>query len=404
MDVGAAIFDVFRTRCGVASECQTFDWTLCLFENSVMGHATVSIVIPSYNRAHLIAETLASVAAQTFTDYEVLVIDDGSKDNTEEVLRPWCERDSRIRYVRQANGGVSTARNHGLRLATGEFIAFLDSDDLWSPWKLALQVQLMRAMPHVGMLWTNMDTIDEQGQPLTKNYLRTMYSSYEGHGPEYPFQGSRALRDLPGLEATAIPAEVSPLTPIRTGQILREMVYGNLVHTSTVLLRKSVADRVGPFDEAMRRAGEDFDYHLRTCSLTDVAYLDVSSMLYRIGMNDQITSPDNNVYFARSYLISVKPFLKVPGLMTGAEQRNILAKSNRWLGEQLLESGSRLEALRCLLRSWFYEPCRLATLKQLLKGCLPFHALRRVRDAVRGVRAPLAMSHGLQTLKSSGGH
>ena len=401
---GPLFSEASYARSGVASECQTFDWTLRLFENPVMGHPTVSIVIPSYNRAHLIAQTLASVAAQTFTDYEVLVIDDGSKDNTEEVMRPWCEQDSRIHYVKQANGGVSTARNHGLRLARGEFIAFLDSDDLWSPWKLALQVQLMRALPHIGMMWTNMDTIDEQGQPLTPNYLRTMYSSYEGHGPEYPFQGSRALKDLPGLEPTAIPAEVSPLTAIRTGQILREMVYGNLVHTSTVLLRKSVADQVGPFDEAMRRAGEDFDYHLHTCSLTDVAYLDVSSMLYRVGMNDQITSPDNNVFFARSYLISIKPFLKVPGLVPGSEQRKILAVSNRWLGEQLLESASRMEGLQCLLQSWFNEPCRVATLKLMLKGCLPFQTLRRVRDAIRGARAPMALGHGLHPVKSSGWH
>ena len=388
----------------VVSKCQTFDLPPRRIETSVMGHPTVSIVIPSYNRAHLIAETLKSVAAQTFTDYEVLVIDDGSKDNTEEVLRPWCEQDSRIRYVKQVNGGVSTARNHGLRLACGEFIAFLDSDDLWSPWKLALQVQLLRALPQVGMLWTNMDTIDEQGKPLTTNYLRTMYSSYEGHGPAYPFQGSRTLSDLPGLDAAALPAEVSPLTQIRTGQILREMMNGNLVHTSTVLLRKSVTDRVGPFDEAMRRAGEDFDYHLRTCSLTEVAYLDVSSMLDRIGMNDQITSPENNVYFARSYLISIKPFLKVPGLLSGSQQRQILGESNRWLGEQLLENGSRLEALRCLLQSWFYEPCRMATLKQLLKGCLPFHTLRRIRDAVRRMRSAIPAGRSLQPIKSSGGH
>lgn len=355
-----------------------------------MDQPTVSIIIPSYNRAHLIAETLKSVAAQTFTDYEVLVIDDGSKDNTEEMIKPLCDRDSRIRYFKQANGGVSTARNHGLRLARGEFVAFLDSDDLWSPWKLAVQVQLMRALPQVGMLWTNMDTIDEQGQPLTSNYLRTMYSSYDGHGPEYPFQRSRDLKDLPGLEVTSLPGEVSPLTRIRTGRILREMVFGNLVHTSTVLLRKSVADQVGPFDEAMRRAGEDFDYHLRTCSLTEVAYLDVSSMLYRVGMNDQITSPDNNVYFARSYLISIKPFLNVLGLLTRAEQRHMLASANRWLGVQLLESDHRLEAMRYLFRSWIYEPTHMSTLRQFLKGCLPFHTLRRIRDAVRGLASPIA--------------
>ncbi len=365
-----------------------------------MGQPIVSIIIPSYNRAHLIGETLASVAAQTLTDYEVLVIDDGSKDNTEDVLRPWCEQDSRIRYVKQANGGVSAARNHGLRLAQGEFIAFLDSDDLWSPWKLELQVQLMRMLPLVGMLWTNMDTIDEQGQPLTSNYLRSMYSSYEGHGPEYPFRGSRGLKDLPGLDAGGIPAEVPLDTQIRSGQILREMVFGNLVHTSTVLLRKSVADRVGPFDEAMRRAGEDFDFHLRTCALTEVAYLDRSSMQYRIGMNDQITSPDNNLYFAQSYLISIQPFLKIPGLLSGAEQRQIRASSYRWLGDQLLEQGNRFEALRCFVKSGFNDPCSVETIKLLIKGCLPLHTLRKLRHELRRFQSAAPVVNELEPVKN----
>jgi glycosyltransferase involved in cell wall biosynthesis len=91
-------------------------------------HPAVSIIIPAYNRARYVAEAMESVFAQTFKDYEVLVVDDGSTDNTQTALEPYM---GRIRYVRQENRGVAAARNRGIREAQGEFIAFLDSDDLW---------------------------------------------------------------------------------------------------------------------------------------------------------------------------------------------------------------------------------------------------------------------------------
>ena len=365
-----------------------------------MPSPTVSIIIPSYNRAHLIEETLASVAAQTWTDYEVLVIDDGSKDNTEPFLRPWCERDSRICYVRQANGGVSSARNHGLRLARGEFIAFLDSDDLWSPWKLKLQVELLQALPQSGMLWTNMDTIDDRGKVLTPNYLRVMYSAYNGQGAEYPFRSSTALAQVPGINPDTIPEGLSPQTAVRSGSILKEIVFGNLVHTSTVMLRKSVADRVGPFNESLRHGGEDYDFHLRTCALTAVSYLDVSSMQYRTGMSDQITCTGSTTHFARAYLATVTPFLRVPGLLSLAEQRQILAVAYRWLGEQLLEDGCRTEALSSLLRSEWHQPLSRETLKLLVKSCLPLQTLRRVRSHLRSLRSTDMPDQKLQPAKN----
>ncbi len=367
---------------------------------TVMDQPTISIIIPSYNRAHLIGETLASVAAQTFQDYEIIVVDDGSKDNTPEIMQQWCQRDSRIRYVQQPNGGVSAARNTGIRLAQGEFIAFLDSDDLWRPWKLELQINLLRSLPQVGMLWTNMDTIDEQGKPLTPNYLRTMYSTYNGHGPEFPFQCSSPLTAVPVLKTTQLPLGVAADTVIRTGRILREMVYGNLVHTSTVVIRKSVADQVGLFNEDMRRAGEDYDYHLRTCALTEVAYLELSSMDYRIGMCDQITCPENNLYFAKSFLVSIEPFLKTPGLLSRSEQRQIRSAANLWLGEQLLEQGGRIETLQCLLKSWFYRPFQGETLKLILKACLPLQTIRKLRQAFRSDRSTVLAGKNELAMKS----
>src|SRR5882762_7560487 len=103
----------------------------------------VSIIIPAYNVAPFIRETLASVFAQTFTDFEVIIINDGSPDSEEFELaiKPYRER---IRYLKQENRGASAARNAGLRAAGGELIAFLDADDLWSPNYLAEQLKFMR--------------------------------------------------------------------------------------------------------------------------------------------------------------------------------------------------------------------------------------------------------------------
>ncbi len=101
-----------------------------------------SVIIPAYNRADLIGQTLDSVLAQSFRDFEIIVVDDGSTDNTVEALSAYA---GRIKLLRQENQGPSAARNHGLRHAAGEYVAFLDSDDLWFPWTLATFKQAIDA-------------------------------------------------------------------------------------------------------------------------------------------------------------------------------------------------------------------------------------------------------------------
>jgi len=106
----------------------------------------ISVIIPSYNSAPYLPETLASVFAQTYPVHEIIVVDDGSSDNTEEVLRAYRER---ITYVKQANAGVSCARNNGIERATGNWMAFLDSDDVWAVQKLERQVAFLRGGDYV---------------------------------------------------------------------------------------------------------------------------------------------------------------------------------------------------------------------------------------------------------------
>jgi glycosyltransferase involved in cell wall biosynthesis len=118
---------------------------------SANDHSTVSVIIPTYNRADLILESLTSVFAQTYRDFEIIVVDDGSTDNTAEILRPFSDQ-GKIKYIRQNNQGASSARNRGIAEARGTFLAFLDSDDLFDPEKLELQVTYYQSHPEMGLV------------------------------------------------------------------------------------------------------------------------------------------------------------------------------------------------------------------------------------------------------------
>lgn len=111
----------------------------------------VSVIIPAYNHARFICETVQSVLRQTFTDYEIIVVNDGSPDNTREMLKPLVES-GHIKYIEQSNAGQADARNRGLKEARGEFIAFLDDDDLWPSDKLEWQVMKLRQNPHACLI------------------------------------------------------------------------------------------------------------------------------------------------------------------------------------------------------------------------------------------------------------
>lgn len=125
----------------------------------------ISVVIPTKNRATYILEALESVFAQTFKDYEVIVVDDGSTDETVSVLKPLVEA-KKIRYVFQPSAGVSAARNHGVRLAAAPYIAFLDSDDLFLPSKLEKQIALFRQNPEHGFVHCSFSKFDDGGRDL----------------------------------------------------------------------------------------------------------------------------------------------------------------------------------------------------------------------------------------------
>lgn len=123
-----------------------------------------SIIVPAYNVAHCITETLTSLLAQTYADFEIIVVDDGSKDQTLATIQKF--NDTRIKIVRQTNHGLAGARNSGIAAASGEYIGFCDSDDLWVPTKLAKHVAHLEANPTVGLSFSASALIDGKGKFL----------------------------------------------------------------------------------------------------------------------------------------------------------------------------------------------------------------------------------------------
>lgn len=127
-----------------------------------MKSSKVSVIIPTYNRAHYLPATIESVLQQTFQDFEIIIVDDGSTDNTQEVLKPYLERSpNKIRYYYKENRGCASARNHGLEKANGKYIAFLDSDDLFELRKLEIQVGMLDQHPEIGFVYSDAYAFDE---------------------------------------------------------------------------------------------------------------------------------------------------------------------------------------------------------------------------------------------------
>jgi glycosyltransferase involved in cell wall biosynthesis len=192
----------------------------------------VSVIIPTYNRAHFLGEAISSVLGQTFCDFELIVVDDGSQDRTPEVVRSF--KDPRIRYLRQENRGISAAMNAGLAAARGAYIGRLDSDDLWLPEFLEKTVEVLDRRPEIGAAYAISVEMDKNGKPL---------SGRRGYPPRF------------------------------LGDDFSSMLYDDFTSSITVLARRACFDRAGGFDESLR-ASEDWDMCVRIARQFRFAFVD----------------------------------------------------------------------------------------------------------------------------------
>ena len=177
-----------------------------------MNENLVSIVTPCYNGSRYVAETIESVLAQTYEKWEMLIVDDGSKDNSAEIIRKYAEKDDRIRLIQQPNGGSANARNHGIREANGQYIALLDADDLWKPEFLKEQIDFMKEKNTL-CVYSSYERIGETSEEilsplrckpcvtykdmLVRNYVGCLTGLYDcsRHGKIYLHEELKSIRD-----------------------------------------------------------------------------------------------------------------------------------------------------------------------------------------------------------------
>ncbi len=210
---------------------------------------SISVVIPCYNAERYIGATLDSVLAQQWPDLEIIVVDDGSKDKSVELVR---SRYPSVRVEVQANGGVASARNRGLALATRQLVALVDADDIWLPGKLAAQVARMQAVPGCRMsytAWQVWPCVEPVPDPA---YLAALVAQ----AAEPRWQGA-------------------------SGWIYPELLLDCVVWTSTVLAERTLFQEIGGFDTSLR-IGEDYDLWLRASRVTPIERVAAPMALYRI--------------------------------------------------------------------------------------------------------------------------
>lgn len=228
----------------------------------------VSVVIPAYNCAETLAPTLESCFAQHVGDLEVLVVNDGSTDRTAEILAGFG---TRVRVIHQKNAGLAAARNAGQRASTGEFIAWMDGDDLMAPDRLELEVAVLNANPEIGVVSSEFSAFVDPAADVIGSYGATYYAAFQRLG------GAEAL--YPQLEAPLMSG--GRAVRVRSGAIHDLLVWGNFVHPPTVLARRSILEASGFADEGLRFSS-DYDLILRMARKTRFAFVEAPLLRYRL--------------------------------------------------------------------------------------------------------------------------
>ena len=279
----------------------------------------VTVIIPTYNRSRFVCEAIDSVLAQNYANLELLVIDDGSTDNTAQVVSAYGPA---VRYLRQANAGAAAARNRGIELATGTLVAFLDSDDLFLDGKLARQVQVFARQPETVFAYSWFSILDEAGRTRLGRRCR--------------------------------------LTGCVAEQLLAQCMQGPLA-TPTIMVRRDALRSVGGFDETMHLS-EDIDLWCRLARLGPIALIPEVLVEVRRHGGNLSRGPGRRRYLAAALRILNKAFAADSGL--GASLRlKLYAKAHLWSWMVRL-AGMLPRGASFRLRSLWTNP--VATLRQWL--------------------------------------
>jgi len=293
----------------------------------------VSVVMAAKNYARFLPIAVESVLAQTFPDWELVIIDDGSTDETPTAVRPFLS-DRRVRYVRSDRLGQSRAKNLGANLSRGEFLAYLDADDAWRPTKLEKQLSLFRENSVIGVCFCRRALINENGCPL------------------------------PGTDL-----------PAPRGHILEKLFLRNFVCFSSVVVRRQVFEHIGGFDPEWDLA-IDYDLWLRVARHYEFDFVDEPLVLYRTGHGNLSKRLADRVATADSIMVRAVYRRGLREILSPRVIGEGFASTYRALG-YTLRSSEPLVASRWYLRALAWPSQRRGALKGLVASLLAY--LRRSR-------------------------
>lgn len=239
------------------------------------------MIIPTFNRSAMLLRALDSVFRQTHPVDEIIIVDDGSTDDTADAVRRL--EDPRIVYVWQPNAGVSAARNHGLSLARGRYLALLDSDDVWLPDKTRRQMAMLQQHPDYGMVLCDVTRVDKDGATIDV------------------FQRREIIRE--------------------DGWVLKWIIHNPALAPASALLRREVYDDIGGFDESLRTA-EDLEFHLRVAARWQVGVVEEALVRALRGHDGLSSEPGTYEDYVR---VVEQAIARYGDILFPAERRRALA-------------------------------------------------------------------------------
>ncbi|MDQ4121019.1 MAG: glycosyltransferase [Acidobacteriota bacterium] len=290
----------------------------------------VSVVIPAYNAARTLSGTIQSVFEQTVQDFEIIIVDDGSKDNTLEIARAIAASDSRVKLIAQPNSGASAARNAGIKAAAGEYIAFLDADDLWLPQKLERQIALLNSEKDVAAIQTGAFYVNDNLEVLS-------------------------------IRPCLVPKDV----------LLETLLFRSFpALMSTLLVKRSAFDKIGLLDTKLVIL-EDWELAIRLSRFCDLKSIEEPLALYRNYPGNR--SRDLSIHIKPGHIILERLF-QDPTLPAHIKQRRALIYSTfyRMLSGAAFNIGRYGDSLKFGVKSLLTHPSSL-----IYMASLPFRRLRR---------------------------
>lgn len=226
----------------------------------------VSIIIPTFNRAKMITTAIESVLNQTYPNIEIIVIDDGSTDESKQILEGFKNR---INCLNTQHKGIAHARNCGMKAAKGEYIAFLDSDDSYFPFKIALQMEFLETHSHLGMVFTELSGKYENGI-FDTYHMRNYHRIWKRKGWNY--------EDVFELRGSAVFKSINRKINYYIGNLFDYVLVDTLIPMTTSIFPKNILNKIGLQNE-IYKVGEDYEFSVRICKNYSVGFLNIPTYI-----------------------------------------------------------------------------------------------------------------------------